>query len=44
MARTEGFITLLTAAMLQRLIKAQPSLVVNIGSVLDDWGCAYEAP
>lgn len=44
MAVNEGFPTLLTHALLPRLIKCQPALIMNIGSALDDWSAAYVEP
>jgi len=38
------FAILLTAAILPKLIRAQPALIVNVGSVMDMTGAAYVEP
>lgn len=44
MALNATFPTLLTAALLPKLITAQPALVINVGSAADTTGAAYLEP
>lgn len=44
MAVNEGFPTLLTRALLPKLVENQPALIVNLGSALDEWSSAYVEP
>lgn len=40
-AANEGFPDMLTRALLPHLINNQPALIINVGSGLDRWPCAY---